>query len=744
MLFNTAENHNIEKKVHEEVLFQELMQKVKKYIHEKTVLDKINQAYFLAKKKHTNQKRVTGEDFIIHPISVAIILADLNSEPNTLMAGLLHDSLEDTDLTFDELKDFLGEDVAYIVKRTTKLAKLSFNPKQRQVENHQKLFLAMANDIRVVLVKIADRLHNMQTLKEMKPEKQLRISQETLDIYVPLTHRLGLFQIKSQLEDLTFRYMNPKEYYRISNLINAKKNERENSIRNIIKNIKSLFYKSGITDFSISGRSKNIYSIYKKMNQGQVSFDEIFDLLAVRIIVDKVDVCYQCLGIIHAHYSPLPRRFKDYIAVPKPNLYQALHNTVLSKDGSIFEIQIKTKEMDEIAEKGIAAHWGYKENKFYSKDNKQLEIAQKLRWYQDLIKITKDTKNKSLQNSKTLVDSIKNDILSENVYVFTPKQEVFEFPEGSTPIDFAFRIHSMIGFTMTGAIVNEKIVPLDYKLKNGDIISIKTNKNVFRVHKDWLRIAKTSYVKKFIKNFLNKQKKEVLTLIQNGKEILEKELQAQKKDFKIDHNFVKKSFHKQSIQNVNELYEALGRKKITPDVVLAKITSFEEMRKEYNKEQISKNLKKFTYENETGVFIEGLDKTKLKLANCCNPIFGEEIVGFITKDKGTNVHRKDCVNLQQYDSNRLIIAHWHQNYQLKYATWLFIIGSYSSSLIANITDKANALGINISKINMINNNKLSETTIKLQILVKNISEMEKLISHLLQLSNIYQIYRGTN
>ncbi|WP_017192966.1 RelA/SpoT family protein [Italian clover phyllody phytoplasma] len=744
MLFNTTESHNIETKVHEEVLFQELMQKVKKYIHEKTVLDKINQAYLLAKKKHTNQKRVTGEEFIIHPIYVAIILADLNSEPNTLMAGLLHDSLEDTDLTFDELKDFLGEDVAYIVKGTTKLDKLSFNPKQRQVENHQKLFLAMANDIRVVLVKIADRLHNMQTLKEMKPEKQLYISQETLDIYVPLAHRLGLFQIKSQLEDLTFKYMNPKEYYRISNLINAKKNERENSIKNIIKNIKSLFYKSGIIDFSISGRSKNIYSIYKKMNQGQVSFDKIFDLLAVRIIVDKLDVCYKCLGIVHAHYSPLPRRFKDYIAVPKPNLYQALHNTVLAKDGSIFEIQIKTKEMDEIAEKGIAAHWGYKENKVYSKDNKQLEIAQKLRWYQDLIKITKNTKYKSLQNSKTFVDSIKNYILSENVYVFTPKQEVFEFPEGSTPIDFAFRIHSMIGFTMTGAIVNEKIVPLDYKLKNGDIISIKTNKNVFRANKDWLRIAKTSYVKKFIKNFLNKQKKEVLTLIQNGKEILEKELQAKKKDFKIDHNFVKKSFHKQSIKNVNELYETLGRKKITPDVVLAKINSFEEMRKEYDKEQISKNLKKFTYENETGVFIEGLDKTKLKLANCCNPIFGEEIMCFINKDKGTNVHRKDCVNLQQYDSNRLIVAHWSQNYRLKYATWLFIIGSYSSSLIANITDKANVLGINISKINMINNNKLSKTTIKLQILVKNISEMEKLISHLLQLSNVYQIYRGTN
>lgn len=574
------EGQLIKKLENEEDIYKELMVQINSYITDKDILKKIHKAYLLAQLKHKKQKRETGEDFIIHPIRVTQILADLKSEPNTLMAGLLHDVLEDTDLTFDELKSSIGEDVAYIVERTTKLTKIVFNQRQRQIENQQKMFLAMANDIRVVLVKLSDRLHNMQTLKIMRPVKRLRISEETLTIYVPLAHRLGLFKIKSELEDLSFRYINPEQYYRMSRLINMKKNEREKSIQQIIDNIRILFVQSNIQNFSISGRSKNIYSIYKKMKQRKVSFEEIFDLLAIRIIVDEVDECYRCLGIIHSNYSPLPLRFKDYIAIPKPNLYQSLHNTVLSKDGTLFEVQIRTKKMDEIAEKGIAAHWGYKENKIYSKQDKQLEIAQKLRWYQELIKITKDSDNDLHKNSQNFVDSIKNDILTENVYVFTPKQEVYELPKGSTTIDFAFFIHSSIGYRMTGAIVNGKIVPLEYILKNGDIISIRTNKNIFRVNKKWLNIVKTSYVKKLIKKFLNKEN---IELVKNGKEILDKELYNHKIDFVIDKAFLAKNFRKQYIQNINELYIAIANKKINCHLVITKINSFLAMKKRFQK-----------------------------------------------------------------------------------------------------------------------------------------------------------------
>lgn len=745
LLSKDQSNNENELNQEEQKIFQELMSKIKSYITNENILIQINKSYLLAKKKHKNQKRITGENFIIHPIYVTQILADLQSEPNTLMAGLLHDVLEDTDLTLEEIKSNVGEDVANIVKRTTKLTKLMFNQQQRQIENQQKMFLAMANDIRVVLVKLADRLHNMKTLKIMRPDKRIRISQETLTIYVPLAHRLGLFKIKSELEDLSFRYIQPEKYYQISSLINMKKNQREKSIQEIINNIKILLNQSNITNFSISGRSKNIYSIYKKMKQRQVGLEEIFDLLAIRIIVNEVDLCYRCLGIIHSHYSPLPLRFKDYIAVPKPNLYQSLHNTVLSKDGTLFELQIRTKEMDEIAEKGIATHWGYKENKIYSKQDKQLEIAKKLRWYQELIKITQDSDDYLNKNPKNFVNVIKNDILTENVYVFTPKQEVYELTKGSTPIDFAFLIHSSIGYRMTRAIVNGKIVPLDYILKNGDIISITTNKNLFRVNKEWLKIVKTTYAKKLIKKVLNQEKQKNLYLIKTGQDILEKELNNKKINFTIDKNFLTEFFHKQDIQNINDLYIAIANKKINCNYVINQINLSLKKNKNIFEQQIIKNYNnKASYCNNSGVFIEGVENIKLKLANCCTPVFNEDIIGFISKRKGINIHKKACPNIKKYDSNEIIDAHWYKdNPKLKYFAWIFLIGSRNSTLLIDINKKINALGIYILKINVIND-KSSETKIKLKILIHNIKEIEKLISNLSQLPNIYQIYRGIN
>ncbi|WP_050337210.1 RelA/SpoT family protein [Candidatus Phytoplasma phoenicium] len=741
-----VENNN--KKIpynQEEFLYQELMKKIHKYIDCPNFLDRIQQAYILAKQKHANQKRITGEDFIIHPLNIAIILAELQSEPHTIMAGLLHDSLEDTDLTFEELKQHMGEDVASIVEKTTKLNKIVFNKNQAQIENQQKMFLAMAMDIRVVLVKIADRLHNMQTLQIMHLEKQINISNETLAIYVPLTHRLGLFQIKSQLEDLALRYTNPHEYYRIAHLIRKKTNEKEKSIDFIIKNIERLFYKTGIQNFHINGRSKNIYSTYKKLKQRNVFFEEIFDLLAIRIIVDNIDACYQCLGIIHANYSPLPNRFKDYIAVPKANLYQSLHNTVLSKDGTIFEIQIRTKEMDDIAEKGIASHWSYKENKIYSKKHKQLEILQKLRWFKELIKLTKVTENNFLTHSHNFVNAIKNDILSENVYVFTPKREVLELPKGSTPIDFAFRVHSDIGYRMNAAIVNCKITPLSYQLQNGDIISIRTTKNWFNVKKEWLKNVRTSYAKKIIKKYLNQHSKKKSDLIQMGKKILDKELQQQKIEFVVKTHFIENYFPQSEIQNLNELYEYIGSKKINCQIVVKKIIHFNNKQIQ-NKNSEQKTLEKYkqiVHENSIGVFIEGLTQTKLKLANCCLPVFDEKIIGFISKGKGISIHRNQCINIQNYDWNKMVPARWYPNNKLKYASLIFIVGYYNATLLADITNKTKTMGINVLNLKILTQ-KLTQINICLKVLVNNIQEINMLIENLSKLLNIYKIYRGFN
>ncbi|MBP5835870.1 bifunctional (p)ppGpp synthetase/guanosine-3',5'-bis(diphosphate) 3'-pyrophosphohydrolase [Candidatus Phytoplasma meliae] len=720
------------------------MKLIRQNICDTNILNKITQAYLFAQKKHAGQLRLTGEPYFIHPCAVTKILAQLNSESNTLIAGLLHDVLEDTQTTMEELTDLFGQDIAYLVYRATKLTKIAFHQNKGQTDNQQNMFLAMAKDIRVVIIKIADRLHNMQTLGIMPQEKQKRIAKETLEIHAPLTHRLGLFQIKSQLEDLSLRYTFPEQYYRISNLIKLKKEQREKSVINIIQDIKSLFDKHQLKETIIKGRIKNIYSIYKKITQRKVQFEEIFDLLAIRIIVHNVDLCYQSLGIIHGHFSPLPLRFKDYIAVPKPNLYQSLHTTVLTKDGSLFEIQIRTKEMDEIAEKGIAAHWAYKENKIYSPKDKQIEIAKKLRWYQELVKITNESQNHPEETSKDFVDAIKNDILSDNVYVFTPKQEVFELPKGSTPVDFAFRIHSAIGSKMIAAIVNGQIVPLDYQLKNGDIISIKTNKNILSINKDWLRIVKTTHAKRKIKAFLKKnQKEEDLLAIQKGKEIIEKEMALHKIEVVLDQNLIQKHFERYNIQTLNEFYEEISKKQLNLKTVINKLLSLKtpNLSEILLKKQMVKSQNKLTHQNETGVIIEGLKNPQLKLASCCSPVWGDVIAGFLTKGRGIVVHREECLNFKQSEPARMVVASWGNTVNFKYSAWINLIATTQSTLLQQVINKVNSLKISILEFNVINNQKL-ETIVKLRVLVTDIQELNNLMTNLHKISNIYQIQRG--
>jgi len=721
-----------------DLLFESLANRFSDYIHNEADIKLIEKAYLVAKDKHEGQMRKTGDPYITHPIAVAIILTELKAGPATLIAALLHDTVEDTSYTLEDVRNTFGQDVCDMVDGVTKIGKLSFNTVASQADNHQKMLLAMAKDIRVVLIKIADRLHNIRTLQSMTPEKQYRIASETLEICAPLAHRLGIFRIKAELEDKSLRYTDAPMYYRVSNMIQAKKEEREASIDSIISQIKNLFNTNDLNDFSIKGRIKNIFSIYKKMVRDNRAFEDIYDLLAVRIIVDKVEVCYQALGIIHANFTPIPRRFKDYIAVPKPNMYQSLHTTVLSEDGTLFEVQIRTHEMDQVAEYGVAAHWAYKENKTYSKEKEQFEIAQKLKWYGDLMKMTQDT-DETDGGAKEFVNTIKGDILEANVYVFTPKGEVIELPRGATPIDFAYRIHTDIGNKMTGAIVNNRIVTLDYQLATGDIVSVKINKNSVGPSEDWLKIAKSSHAKHKIKSFLNRQNRD--QLISQGQTLLEKELVAQKIDHtKIDDAFVKKYFEKNMITTLTELYLEIGKGLASPKTVAQKALGKEIDRESILQRQMEKASRQLTTHHETGVMIDGLSSPQIKLANCCLPIPGDEIVGFVSKNSGIVIHSTSCPNCKQFDKNRLLEVFWSPKIERKYPTRIKIIGTARPTLLTEVVTAVNALSVSIAEVNATTATNL-EMTIKLKILIKDLDALQNLIVNIRKVSDISIVER---
>ncbi len=719
----------------EDALYQALMHDIAHYITTDENINLITKAYELAKEKHLGQMRKSGEPYITHPVAVARILAELQAGPNTLVAALLHDTVEDTDLTLTDLEKIFGKDIASLVDAVTKLNKLTFQS-SAQADNQQKMLLAMAKDIRVVLIKIADRIHNMRTLDAMAPEKQLRIAKETLDIYAPIAHRLGLFRWKAELEDRSLRFVDPAMYYKVSNLVKVKKEERESSINNVIEYIKDLFEESQLVNFDIKGRIKNIYSIYKKMVNAARSFEDIYDLLAVRIIVDKVETCYQSLGIIHAHFTPIPKRFKDYIAVPKPNMYQSLHTTVLHSDGTLFEVQIRTHEMDRVAEDGIAAHWAYKENKVYSKEKEQFEIAARLKWYADLLKLTEDSDDKQ-GTSQEFVDTIKTDIFSANVYVFTPKGEVIELPAGSTPIDFAYRIHTDVGHRMVGAMVNNRIVTLDHQLQTGDVVSIKTNKNSSGPSEDWLKIAKSPHARHKIKGFINKENQEI-TLV-NGKEALEKELSTIKKDYELNDEWVEKNFEKNSIDTLEGLYLEIGKGNISAKTVVNKLSP-DENKEALLQRQLERTARQLIATSDTGVIVEGLTTPQIKLANCCTPIPGDPIVGYVTKGSGIVVHATHCTNITEYDEKRLLPALWGTNVTRKYATWLKIKGSSRNGLLTEIIQVANASGISIAEISAIANSQL-ESVIRLKISLNRLTELSSLIANIQKVPQVYYVER---
>jgi GTP pyrophosphokinase len=707
------------------------------YIKRPEDVEMIRKAYFWAEKYHEGQLRKGGDPYITHPVAVATILAELHAGPVTLSAALLHDTVEDTELTFDDITKEFSKEVSTLVDGVTKLSKLQFKTNVSQAENQQKMLLAMANDIRVVLIKIADRLHNLRTFEYLRPDRRQAMAEETLEIYAPLAHRLGMFRIKAELEDTSLKQINPEMYYYVSGLVQEKKSEREEAINEIIEEISRLLAESGMTNFDIKGRIKNIHSIYKKMVFQRRDFEDIYDLLAIRIIVDRVEQCYHALGLIHASFTPIPKRFKDYIAMPKPNMYQSLHTTVLGTDGALFEVQIRTHEMDETAELGIAAHWAYKESKQYSHEKEQFEMAQKMRWYADLLKMTADSADSA--DATTFVETVKTDILSSNVYVFTPRGEVKELPRGSTPIDFAYSIHTDVGHTMVGATINNKIAPIDRELQTGDIVSIKTNKNS-KPSEDWLKIVKSNSARNKIRAYLNTINRD--RLIEQGQDAIERECNKIPIDYPTD-DFVKENFQKQGLNDLTALYLEVGKGIISPKTVVAKLSGKEIDREKLLERQMKKATQQITTQSDTGIFVEGLTSPQIKLANCCNPVYRDLIVGFVSKNSGIIVHTNECPNRDGLDPNRLIEVKWADNVNRKYATWLKVLGAGRPNILTDIISVINAQGVSIAEINAKTPTQF-DFQVSIKVLVDDLHSLVSLMTNIKKVEAVYSVKRGVN
>ena len=716
--------------------YEDLYALTSQYIHSAKDQDLIRKAYDVACRLHEGQFRQSGEAYIVHPLAVAIILAELNVGPATLCAGLLHDTVEDTKETKEELTKEFGEDIASIVDGVTKLTQMKFSSlEQKQAENHQHMLLAMAKDIRVIVVKLADRLHNIRTLSALPLPKAERIAKETLEIYAPLAHKLGMFKIKAELEDTALKYVEPVWFAKITNQIKNNTAVRLTSIDHTIAEIKGFLEPEHITHLEIKGRIKNTYSIYKKMINQSKSFEDIYDVVAIRIIVDTVAECYQVLGIIHAHYNPVPKRFKDYIAVPKPNMYQSLHTTVIGNEGLIFEVQIRTEEMDKVAELGIAAHWAYKENVEYSKEKEQFEIASKLKWYAELLKFSEEDKSSEAQD---FVETIKEDILTNTVYVYTPTGEVIDLPIGATPLDFAYKIHTNIGNKTVGATVNNRIVPLDYTLQTGDIISIRTSKNSFGPSEDWLKLVKTSHAKHKIKSFLNKQNRDIL--IANGKKILDDEFRNAKVSYELTDAFVSENFGKNNLNTIEELLCDIGKGAISPKTVFSKYVGEQRSSDEVLAKQMERSNRILTTNSETGVVVEGLSNPQLKLGSCCNPIPGDPIMGYVTKGYGIVVHHCACKNASGFAKERLIHLDWATNPNRKYPVCIKLTAGTTPNLLLEIMNVVSANGLSILAINATNNTNL-ETVVKLKVLTSGLLDLEKMIVNMKKIKNVYNIER---
>lgn len=702
----------------------------------------IMKAYDLANKSHDGQLRKSGEPYIIHPLQVAYIVADIGLDDESVCAALLHDVVEDTEITLQNIKDEFGEEIAEMVDGVTKLSKLQENItiKERQVEDYRKMFLAMGRDIRVILIKLSDRLHNMRTLKYLKRDRQIAISKETMELFAPLANRLGIYSLKWELEDLAFKYLYPEEYREIVEGIDKKRDERLIFIEKIMEKIR-LELKRQHIDAEVTGRAKHLYSIYRKMKRDNKSLDQIYDLFALRILVNSVKDCYAALGIVHELYTPIPGRFKDYIAVPKSNMYQSLHNTLIGPKGTPFEIQIRTWDMHRIAEFGIAAHWAYKEA---NKNKKTTVIAQedKLAWLRESLEWQKD-----MQDPDEFLNTLKTELFEDEVYVFTPKGDIKVLPKGATPIDFAYNIHEQVGNRMTGCKVNSKMVPIITKLKNGDIIEIITSDSTKGPSRDWLQYVKSTVAKNRIASWFKKADREQNII--KGRELVEKEIKrigmTQTELFKQD--YVNAALKRYKYSSIEDMYAAIGFGANTSSKVISKM--LEEYRKEHKdanlEEKIEelKNKKVVKNQSNNGVVVKGIDNCLVKLSKCCNPLPGDEIIGYITKGRGVSIHRKDCVNVNELlnEENRIIDVEWFdENKKTEYTVEIEIFANDRSGLLADIIKEVSVLKTKLIGVNSrANKEKIAITELTIQ--VENLEELNKAIKALRKVDSVYEVKR---
>lgn len=740
-----------------EQLYNDLITRVRKY-HPSGDISLIEKAYNVANDAHKGQTRKSGEPYIIHPLYVAIILADLELDKETIVAGLLHDVVEDTVMTIDEIKTEFGDDVALLVDGVTKLqmqmddANLDYSAikLEMQAENLRKMFLAMAKDIRVILIKLADRLHNMRTLKHMPPEKQQRIARETLDIYSPIAMRLGISKIKVELDDLSLKYLQPEIYYDLANQIAEKKSERENYIQEIVDEVSEHIKAAGI-EAKIDGRVKHFFSIYKKMkNQGK-TLDQIYDLFAVRIIVDSVKDCYACLGVIHEIYKPIPGRFKDYIAMPKENMYQSLHTTLIGSKGQPFEIQIRTFEMHKAAEYGIAAHWKYKE----ASDGKRPEQGEeeKLDWLKRILEWQKD-----MSDNNEFMNSLKSDLnlFSDNVYCFTPTGEVKNLPAGSTPVDFAYSIHSAVGNRMVGARVNGRLVTIDYEIKNGDRIEVITSQNSKGPSRDWLKIAKSAQAKNKINQWFKQELKE--DNITKGKELLMSFCKAKNIDTAIVTNpdYMQAIMNKYNFRDWDGILAAVGHGGLKEGQIVNKMVELYEKDhpRQLTDEEIIASVGEHAMKNphtsgsKSGIVVKGIEDVAVRFSKCCSPVPGDEIVGFVTRGRGISIHRNDCINilnLSETDRSRLIDAEWQADGDKlndKYLADIRIYADDRPGLLGDVSRVFTERGITIITLNShMGKNRVATMTMSFEISGRD--ELKSIADKLRNIDGVIDIERST-
>ena len=726
-----------------DVTIQDVIAK-KKSISRKVDAKFIMKAYEYAVEKHGDQKRMSGEPYIIHPLHVAYTLAEMGLDESTICAALLHDVVEDTDATDADLRRLFGNEVADMVYGVTKLSTIQFaSLEETQAENYRRMFLAMGKDIRVILIKLADRLHNMRTLKSLRRDRQIANAKETLELYAPLANRLGLYEIKAELEDLGFKYLYPEEYHDLVEGINRKKDERLSFIEKIMEDIRKELKKNRI-EATVTGRAKHLYSIYKKMQRDNISLDQIYDLFAMRIIVNSVKDCYASLGIVHEMYNPMPGRFKDYIAVPKPNMYQSIHTTLLGDKGVPFEVQIRTWDMHKVAEFGIAAHWAYKEANFLGRGKQNVVVSEdRLAWLRESIEWQQE-----MQDPQEFLNTLKTELFEDEVYVFTPKGKILALPKGATPIDFAYNVHAEVGNRMTGCKINSKMMPIITKLKTGDIVEIITSDNSRGPSLDWLKFVKSSRARNKINAWFKKEKKS--ENIEKGKDLIAKELKRiglQHADI-FKQEFIDPMLDRYKYKNLDEMYAAVGFGANSATKVIARMLI--EYRKEHTEENIEEKIKelsqpkieKIPKSSGNGIVVKGIDNCLVHLSKCCTPLPGDEIIGYITKGRGVTVHRKDCVNVKDLlkEENRIIDVSWLEEEKASYNVDIEIDANDRGGLLADVLkvvqdSKTTLIGVNARS------GKDRIAIMDITVETKKLEDLNNLLKALRKIDSVYEVKR---